>query len=103
LYVHRVLAGIQRLGQSAFFQVLIAAARQASAPDEVSTLIEPRLGQLQAMLTAADVTRVDALRLVDIIIAPAYFWAQLGAPLDPDHDTRRLVETALLTCRATSL
>ena len=51
------------------------------------------------MLDAAGVTRIDAMRLMEIIIAPAYFWAQLGAPLDPDRDAGRLIETALLACR----
>jgi hypothetical protein len=42
------------------------------------------------------------MRLVEIIIAPAYFWAQLGAPLDPERDTSRLVDTAVLACRGAS-
>jgi AcrR family transcriptional regulator len=101
-YVHHLLASIRELGQSAFFQVLLSAARQAATADEVSGLIEPRLAQFQAMLDAAGVTRIDATRVVETVIAPAYFWAQLGAPLDPDEDTARLVETTLLTCQGVS-
>lgn len=51
------------------------------------------------MLDAAGVTRIDGMRLMEIIIAPVYFWAQLGAPLDPDRDAGLLIETALLACR----
>jgi len=39
------------------------------------------------------------MRLMEIIVAPAYFRAQLGAPFDPDRDAFRLVEVALLACR----
>lgn len=98
VYVHHLLAAIQKLGHSGFFEILLSAARQAGTADDVSILIAPRLAQFQAMLDAAAVTRVDAMRLVEIVIAPAYFWAQLGAPLDPDRDTARLVDTAALTC-----
>ena len=51
------------------------------------------------MLDAAGVARIDVMRLMEIIVAPAYFWAQLGVPLDPDRDAGRLIETALLACR----
>jgi AcrR family transcriptional regulator len=99
VYVHHLLASIQDIGQSAFFQVLLSAARQVTDVAELSVLVEPRLSQFQAMLDAGHVNRIDAMRLIEIVIAPAYFWAQLGAPLDPNRDTGRLVETALLTCR----
>jgi AcrR family transcriptional regulator len=101
-YVHHLLRSIRDLGQSQFLQVLLSAARRAATAEDVSELIEPRLAQLQALLDAAGVTRVDAMRLVETIIAPAYFWAQLGVPLDPDRDTPRLVETTLLACRGSS-
>jgi AcrR family transcriptional regulator len=99
IYVRRLLAGIQAQGHSRFFQVLLSAAQQATTDDEVPALIAPRLAQFQALLDAAGVTRIDAMRLVEIVIAPAYFWGQLGTPLDPDRDTQRLVETALLASR----
>jgi AcrR family transcriptional regulator len=101
-YVRHLLAAIRRQGHLAFFPLLLSAARQAATAEEaeqVTNIVGPRLSQFQAMLDAAGVTRIDAMRLVEIIIAPAYFWAQLGAPLDPDRDTARLVETALLACR----
>jgi len=101
-YVRHLLAAIRRQGHLAFFPVLLSAARQAATDEEaeaVTNIVGPRLAQFQVMLDAAGVTRVDAMRLVEIIIAPAYFWAQLGAPLDPSRDTGRLVETALLACR----
>jgi AcrR family transcriptional regulator len=101
-YVRHLLAAIRRQGHLAFFPVLLSAARQATTAEEaeaVTDIVGPRLSQFQALLAAAGVTRIDAMRLMEIIIAPAYFWAQLGAPLDPDRDTGRLVETALLVCR----
>jgi AcrR family transcriptional regulator len=101
-YVRHLLAAIRRQGQLAFFPVLLSAARQAATDEEaeaVTNIMGPRLAQFQVMLDAAGVTRIDAMRLMEIIIAPAYFWAQLGAPLDPSRDTARLVETALLACR----
>ena len=99
VYVRHLLAAIRRQGHLAFFPVLLSAARQATTAEEVTDLVGPRLSQFQALLDAAGVTRIDAMRLTEIIIAPAYFWAQLGAPLDPDRDAGRLVETALLACR----
>jgi AcrR family transcriptional regulator len=101
-YVHHLLKSIRDLGQSAFFQILLSAARQAATTEDVLGLIQPRLASFQAMLDAAGITGIDAMRLVETVIAPAYFWAQLGAPLDPDRDTPRLVETTLLTCQAAS-
>jgi AcrR family transcriptional regulator len=101
-YVRYLLAAIRRQGHLAFFPVLLSAARQATTAEEaedVTDIVGRRLSQFQTLLDAAGVTRIDAMRLMEIIIAPAYFWAQLGAPLDPDRDTDRLVETALLACR----
>lgn len=99
VYVRRLLASIRERGHAGFFHVLLAAARHETTAGEVPGLVEPRLAQFQALLDAAGATQADAIRLVEIIIAPAYFWAQLGAPLDPEHDTERLVETAVLACR----
>lgn len=98
-YVRQLLTGLRGPGQLSFFKVLLAAARQATTPEEVTGVVAPRLAQFQALLDAAGVTRIDGMRLMEIIVAPAYFWAQLGAPLDPDRDAARLVETALLACR----
>ncbi|GAB3555959.1 TetR/AcrR family transcriptional regulator [Spelaeicoccus albus] len=98
-YVRQLLASVRATGELTFLQALQSAARQADSVAEVSAVVEPRVVQFQGMLDAAGVTRIDGMRLVEIINAPAYFWAQLGAPLDPDTDTQRLVETALLACR----
>jgi hypothetical protein len=62
--------------------LLLAAAAGAATLDEI-----------------ADVTRIDAMRLSEIVVAPAFSWAQLGAPLDPERDTSRLVDSALLASR----
>jgi AcrR family transcriptional regulator len=99
VYVRQLLTAIRERGRLAFLQVLLSAAGQATARDDVEAIVGPRLAQFQAMLDAAGATRIDAMRLVEIIIAPAYFWAQLGAPLDPERDAARLVETALLASR----
>lgn len=61
--------------------------------------MQPRIRQFQAMLDAAAVTGIDGLGLFDLVIAPAYLWAQLGAPLDPDEGTERLVRTVLAVAR----
>jgi AcrR family transcriptional regulator len=98
-YVQTLLRAIREQGHSAFLEILLAAARQATTLDALADLVEPRLSQFQDLLDAAGVTRIDPIRLVEIILAPAYFWAQLGAPLDPDQDADRLIETALLACR----
>jgi AcrR family transcriptional regulator len=100
-YVRHLLASIRKQGHLAFFPVLLAAAHQEIAAGQITVenIMRPRLAQFQALLDAAGVTRIDAMRLMEIIIAPAYFWAQLGAPLDPDRDAGRLIETALLASR----
>ncbi|QAY60645.1 TetR family transcriptional regulator [Microbacterium protaetiae] len=94
-YVHRLLVGIRSAGQLAFFQAIQSASRQADSAAEIEALVGPRVAQFQELLDAAGVTVIGGMRLVELIIAPAYFWAQVGAPLDPDRDTRRLVETVL--------
>ena len=99
VYVHRLLAGIREKGRPLFFHAMLAAARHANAPEEVEDLVAPRLAQFQRMLDAAGVTRIDGMRLMELTVAPAYFWAQLGAPLDPEADTARLVDTVLIAAR----
>jgi AcrR family transcriptional regulator len=97
-YVRHLLTTIRTRGRLAFLYALQAAAREGS-PEELDEVVGPRVAQFQAMLDAAGVDRIDGMRLVEIIIAPSYLWAQLGAPLDPDRDVDRLVETALLAAR----
>jgi hypothetical protein len=83
-----------------FLQALLKAAAQAHEASDVTDIVEPRIRQLQAMLDAAGVARIDGLRLFELILAPAYLWAQLGAPLDPDVGTARLFDTVLSVARA---
>lgn len=99
VYVRRLLTSIRAKGEMTFFRALLSASQQAGSAAEVTDVVRPRVEQFQAMLDAAGVTRVDGMRLVEIINAPAYFWGQLGAPLDPDADTQRLVDSVLLACR----
>lgn len=94
-YVHGLLASIRDARQLAFFEAVQSAARQPDAAVDVAVLVEPRVAQFQELLDAAGVATIDGLRLVELIIAPAYFWAQVGVPLDPDRDTRRIVEAVL--------
>ncbi len=98
-YVRRLLASLQRSGTSIVLQAMIAAAAQARERADVAPFVEPRICQFQAMLDAADVTEIDGTRLVELILAPAYLWMQLNAPLNPDLDTERLVETVLTVAR----
>jgi AcrR family transcriptional regulator len=100
-YVRGLLTAIRDRGQLRLFQALQSAARHAASAEELQAVVGPRVAQFQAMLDAAGVTRIDGIRLVELIIAPAYFRAQVGAPFDPDHDTDRLVGTALLAARET--
>lgn len=102
VYVRHLLASIQELGHAGFFEILLSATREAGTAREVPILIAPRLAEFQRMLDAAAVTAIDATRLVEIVLAPAYFWAQLGAPLDPDRDAARLVATAVLSANGPS-
>ncbi len=46
-----------------------------------------------------DVGWIDGMGCIELVIAPAYLWAQLGAPLDPAKDTGRLVDTVLRVTR----
>ena len=94
-YVHHLLTSLRRAGTSTFLHALFAAAARAQELTDVTDVVAPRVRQFQAMLDAAGVTRIDGLRLVELVLAPAYFWAQFGAPLDPDQNTERLVATVL--------
>ncbi|BDZ48499.1 TetR family transcriptional regulator [Frondihabitans sucicola] len=98
-YVHRLLASLRQAGTGTLLQALLAAAGQATEAEQVTQFVEPRIEQFQSLLDAAEVTRIDGLRLVELILAPAYLWAQFGAPLDPDADTARLVDTVLAVAR----
>lgn len=94
-YVHRLLTSLQRSGTSSVLKAMLAAAAQARERADVAVFVEPRIRQFQAMLDAAGVTEINGTRLVELILAPAYLWVQLNAPLDPDLDTDRLVDTVL--------
>jgi AcrR family transcriptional regulator len=99
LYVRRLLTGLQRRGTNTFVHALTAAAGQAQEVSEITDIVDRRVHQFQAMLDAADVTRIDGVRLFELVLAPAYLWAQLGIPLDPDTGTERLVDTVLAVAR----
>jgi AcrR family transcriptional regulator len=97
-YVHGLLSGLRDTRTSPVLRALGSAVAQAQGRTEVSavtTLMEPRVREFQAMLDAAHVTRINGLRIVELVIAPAYLWTQFGLPLDPDTDTERLVDTVL--------
>jgi AcrR family transcriptional regulator len=100
-YVHQLLTALQQAGpRPPFLQALLRATAQAHEAADVTGIVQPRIRQFQAMLDAAGVTRIDGLRLFELVLAPAYLWAQLGAPLDPDAGTARLVDTVLCVARA---
>ena len=94
-YVGRLLTSLRGPHALTMLRALIAATRTAGSADEVLDVVQPRIDDFQAMLDAAGVTTVGGSHLVEIVIAPAYLWAQLGAPLDPARDTERLVDTAM--------
>jgi AcrR family transcriptional regulator len=99
-YVHQLLVGLQRAGTGNLLQALLAAAGQANEAAEVTDIVQPRVAQFQALLDAAGVTRIDGLRLIELVLAPAYLWAQMGLPLDPDTGTERLVDTVMAVALA---
>jgi AcrR family transcriptional regulator len=99
-YVERLLTSLRGPHALALLRALLAASRTAPDLQAVSELIQPRVDDFQAMLDAAGVTAIDGMGCIEIVIAPAYLWAQLGAPLDPAKDTRRLVDTVLRVARA---
>lgn len=107
-YVRQLLKDLRQPGKLGFLRALFAAASKETTAAEhsgtldLASIVAPRVEQIQAVLDASRVTDITAIRIVELMIAPAYFWAQLGYPLDPDKDTDRLVETvfAVLTPRA---
>ncbi len=101
-YVGRLLTSLRGPRALGMLRALIAASRASTDPQEVMTIMQPRVDDFRAMLEAAGVTGVGGLQLVELVIYPAYVWAQLGAPLDPATDTGRLVDAALAVVRASS-
>ena len=99
-YVRQLLTALRRAGtRGTFLQALLRATARAHEASDVTDIVQPRIRQFQAMLDAAGVTRIDGLRLFELVLAPAYLWAQLGAPLDPEEGTARLVDTVLSVAR----
>ena len=99
-YVRQLLTALRRAGtRGTFPQALLRATTRAHEASHVTDIVQPRIRQFQAMLDAAGVTRIDGLRLFELVLAPAYLWAQLGAPLDPEEGTARLVDTVLSVAR----
>ena len=98
-YVDQLLTSLRGPHALGLLQALLAASRTAPDLQAVTELIQPRVDDFQAMLDAADVTAIDGMGCIELVIAPAYLWAQLGAPLDPAKDTGRLVDTVLRVTR----
>ncbi|GAA3597566.1 TetR/AcrR family transcriptional regulator [Kineosporia mesophila] len=99
-YVRTLLEDLRQPGNLALLRAMLATANGPDGLADVGLFIAPRLAQFQTMLTAADITCIDALRLVEIVIAPAYLWAQFGRPMDPAVDTERLVSTVMAVVNA---
>lgn len=100
-YVGRLLTSLSGPHALGMLRALLAATRASTDPHDVMAIVQPRVDDFRAMLEAAGVTGVSGMQLVELVIAPAYLWAQLGAPLDPEHDTARLVDAVLAVVRAT--
>ncbi len=98
-YVERLLTSLRGPHALGMLRALVAASRAAAGPQDVMTIVQPRIDDFRAMLEAAGVTGVSGLQLVELVVYPAYVWAQLGAPLDPGSDTGRLVDAALAVVR----
>lgn len=92
-YVRRLLTSLRGPGALGMLRAMLAAGASGDSAVQLVDVVQPRIDQFQAMLDAAGVTAVDGYRLVELVIAPAYLRAQLGAPLDPEVDTDRLVST----------
>lgn len=96
-YIDGLLTSLRGPHALRLLRALLAASQAAPDLGTVSELVKPRVDDFQAMLDAADVTTIDGMGCIELVIAPAYLWAQLGAPLDPAKDTERLVSTVLRT------
>lgn len=96
-YVGRLLTSLRGPHALGLLRALLAASQAAPDLEAVSELVKPRIDDFQAMLDAADVTTIDGMGCIELVVAPAYLWAQLGTPLDPAKDTERLVSTVLRT------
>ncbi|MCJ1714024.1 TetR/AcrR family transcriptional regulator C-terminal ligand-binding domain-containing protein [Microbacterium sp. M1A1_1b] len=94
-YVDQLLTSLRGPHALGLLRALLAASRSSPDPRTLAELVQPRVADFQAMLDAAGVTAIDGMGCIEIVIAPAYLWAQLGSPLDPAKDTERLVDTVL--------
>jgi AcrR family transcriptional regulator len=104
-YTRQLLGTYRDLRTSPVVQALGSAVTQAQGSDEVDavrSLMEPRVQAFQAMLDAAHVTRIDGLRVIELVLAPALLWSHFGMPLDPQADTDRLVDSVLCLASAPS-
>jgi len=102
-YVERLLTSLRGPHSLGMLRALMAAAGASDTADEMTDVIQPRIDDFQTMLDAAGVTVIDGLRLIELVIAPAYLWAQLGHPLSAEADTGRLVDTVLRITRPSTL
>jgi AcrR family transcriptional regulator len=105
-YVRQLLTAYREDATSPVVQALgsaVSYARNSEEVDAVRELMGPRVEAFQAMLDAAKVTRIDGLRVIELVLAPALLWSQFGMPLDPEADTDRLVDSVICVALAPSL
>ncbi|MFH8339884.1 TetR/AcrR family transcriptional regulator C-terminal ligand-binding domain-containing protein [Streptomyces sp. AM6-12] len=96
VYTRHLLADL-RADRNLMLARAVAAATRSGVlgADALNRFVEPRTRQIEAMLTAAGTGELDVQDVLELILAPAYTHALLGAPLDTDADAERLVDNLL--------
>ncbi|MEU1286624.1 hypothetical protein [Kitasatospora sp. NPDC005856] len=91
-WITGLLTDLTRPGDLAFSRALLRAGGEGRDALEFA---EPRIRQIQATLDAAGVTVLTWVDLFELVLAPAYVRALLSAPMDPAVDAVRLVDNVL--------
>ncbi|MBY8885357.1 TetR/AcrR family transcriptional regulator [Streptomyces sp. PTM05] len=95
-YTRRLMADLGEGVNLVFARALVGAARSHEGGlDGLRPYAEPRVRQIEAMLTAGGTPELDVQDVLEMILAPVYVHALLGRPLSSDADAERLVGNLL--------
>ncbi|MEU4659183.1 TetR/AcrR family transcriptional regulator C-terminal ligand-binding domain-containing protein [Streptomyces sp. NPDC023723] len=90
-YTRRLLADLQAPGNRVLVRAIAAAVRTGGLSG-LAGFAEPRVRQVEEVLAASGTTEIGFLDVGELILAPAYAHALLGAPLTAEADAERLVD-----------
>ncbi|MFI9645648.1 TetR/AcrR family transcriptional regulator [Streptomyces sp. NPDC052040] len=95
-YARSLLTDLHQEVNLLFLRSLVTAARPENGGlAGLGEYAEPRVRQIEAILTASGAAEIGVEDVLELMLAPAYMCALLDYPMDPATDAERLVDNLL--------